>query len=359
MKISVIGREAIGARSRTALSRAGFEVAGEVADQVTDQVTAETAGAATATVEQRCHAPHEQSEAERWFDTHARPRERFTSEVYLLALATSQQVQKVLTGKEGLLRLAPPGSVIVDLCRGDVNISRELAVQTRLAGHHWLEAASSRDPRDESEGHLTLLVGGDDATVQRMTPLLEAIATRHLHVGDAGCGHAAVLANDYLHAAHLITTAEAIAMAYRAGVRPHACIDAINLGAGRSAVSEVNFPRWVLPGDYDSGISTGALRRDLRLARSYVTTLKLPSGLMKAVFDRWQPPELCPADEDDIHHLCDRWLSDIPAQLRHTSSPATDAPSTPTDAGAPRSSGRDASAPGRVTDGSRPPAEKA
>ncbi|WP_417331457.1 hypothetical protein, partial [Halomonas cupida] len=95
------------------------------------------------------------------------------------------------------------------------------------------------------------------------------------------------------------------------------------------------------------------------LARSYVTTLKLPSGLMKAVFDRWQPPELCPADEDDIHHLCDRWLSDIPAQLRHTSSPATDAPSTLTDAGAPRSSGRDASAPGRVTDGSRPPAEKA
>ncbi|MBR9754395.1 NAD(P)-dependent oxidoreductase [Cobetia sp. 4B] len=239
----------------------------------------------------------------------------FSAEVYLMALATSQQVQKVLTGKQGLLRRAPPGSTVIDLCSGDVTLSRELAVQTHLAGHHWLEAATSRNPADEANASLTLLIGSDEATVTRMTTLLDAICTQHLHVGDAGCGHAAALASDYLHAAHLITTAEAVAMAYRAGVTPQACIDAINLGAGRSAVSEVNFPRWVLPGRYDSGISTGHLRRDLRLARSFVTTLNLPEGLMKAVFERCQPPELCPADEDDLHHLCDRWLSKVPAQL--------------------------------------------
>ncbi|MCO7233923.1 NAD-binding protein [Cobetia sp. Dlab-2-AX] len=240
----------------------------------------------------------------------------FRAEIYLMALATSQQVQKVLTGRQGLLRRAPPGSTVIDLCSGDVTLSRELAVQTRLAGHHWLEAATSRNPADEANDSLTLLIGSDEATVTRMTTLLDAICTQHLHVGDAGCGHAAALASDYLHAAHLITTAEAVAMAYRAGVTPQACIDAINLGAGRSAVSEVNFPRWVLPGRYDSGISTGQLRRDLRLARSFVTTLNLPEGLMKAVFERCQPPELCPADEDDLHHLCDRWLSKVPAQLR-------------------------------------------
>ncbi|WP_054556983.1 NAD(P)-dependent oxidoreductase [Cobetia sp. UCD-24C] len=239
----------------------------------------------------------------------------FSAEIYLMALATSQQVQKVLTGKQGLLRRAPPGSTVIDLCSGDITLSRELAVQTRLAGHHWLEAATSRNPADEANDSLTLLIGSDEATVTRMTALLDIISTQHLHVGDAGCGHAAALASDYLHAAHLITTAEAVAMAYRAGVTPQACIDAINLGAGRSAVSEVNFPRWVLPGRYDSGISTGQLRRDLRLARSFVTTLNLPEGLMKAVFERCQPPELCPADEDDLHHLCDRWLSKVPAQL--------------------------------------------
>ncbi len=281
MKICVIGDAPIGTRAIQALAHAGVEGVMAVA------------------------APEGQ------VASHS----SFSAEVYLMALATSQQVQKVLTGKQGLLRRAPPGSTVIDLCSGDVTLSRELAVQTRLAGHHWLEAATSRNPADEANDSLTLLIGSDEATVTRMSALLDAICTQHLHVGDTGCGHAAALASDYLHAAHLITTAEAVAMAYRAGVTPQACIDAINLGAGRSAVSEVNFPRWVLPGRYDSGISTGQLRRDLRLARSFVTTLNLPEGLMKAVFERCQPPELCPADEDDLHHLCDRWLSKVPAQL--------------------------------------------
>ena len=283
MKICVIGDAPIGTRAIQTLAHAGVEGVMAMASPEVQVV--------------KRHSP-------------------FSAEVYLMALATSQQVQKVLTGKQGLLRKAPPGSTVIDLSSGDVTLSRELAVQTRLAGHHWLEAATSRNPVDEANDSLTLLIGSDEATVARMSALLDTICTHYLHVGDAGCGHAAALANDYLHAAHLITTAEAVAMAYRAGVTPQACIDAINLGAGRSAVSEVNFPRWVLPGRYDSGICTGQLRRDLRLARSFVTTLNLPEGLMKAVFERCQPPELCPADEDDLHHLCDRWLSRVPAQLR-------------------------------------------
>ena len=293
MKICVIGDAPIGTRAIQALAHAGVEgVMAMAAFEVQDA---------------RSHPP-------------------FSADVYLMALATSQQVQKVLTGNQGLLRMASSGSTVIDLCSGDVTLSRELAVQTRLAGHHWLEAATSRNPADEANDSLTLLIGSDEATVTRMTALLDAICTQHLHVGDAGCGHTAALASDYLHAAHLITTAEAVAMAYRAGVTPQACIDAINLGAGRSAVSEVNFPRWVLPGRYDSGISTGQLRRDLRLARSFVTTLNLPEGLMKAVFERCQPPELCPADEDDLHHLCDRWLSKVPAQLRPPQLTETRAP---------------------------------
>ncbi|WP_158773909.1 NAD(P)-dependent oxidoreductase [Cobetia sp. L2A1] len=278
MKISVIGSGSLGTHVTEALQRASFDV-------VTQDIA--------------CALPDR--------------------DVYLLALSTSQQIQKVLSGHAGLLRLAPVGSVIIDMSSGDVNISRELAVQTRLAGHYWLEAPVSHNPADSAAGDLTLLVGSDAATLERMAPMLEAICTRFQHVGDAGCGHAVVLANDYLHAAHLITTAEAVAMTYRAGVAPEACIQGINVGAGRSVVSEVNFPRWVLPGRYDSEFTTGTMRRDLRLARGFVATQNLPEGLMKAVFERWQPPEQCPADDDDLNRICDRWLRDVPTPPSSTS----------------------------------------
>ena len=48
-------------------------------------------------------------------------------------------------------------------------------MQTRLAGHHWLEAATSRNPADEANDSLTLLIGSDEATVTRMSALLDAI----------------------------------------------------------------------------------------------------------------------------------------------------------------------------------------
>lgn len=226
-----------------------------------------------------------------------------TSDVYLLSLPTSAHVREVIEQSPGLLTLAPKGSVIVDTSTSDPAVSRELAEKVVAAGLQWLDAPVSGGPKGAASGKLGMLLGGDESTIERVTPMLEAMSAKRTHVGGAGSGHVVKLANNYLCAAHLLTTAEAVAMASKAGVDPAACLAGINSGSGRSAISEVNFPEWVLSERFDSGFTTGLMRKDLRLAREAAEQLGLPLPLLQAVVDAWHENTDYPVDSDDFNHI--------------------------------------------------------
>ncbi len=68
-------------------------------------------------------------------------------------------------------------------------------------------------------------------------------------------------------------------------------------------MSEVNFPEWVLSARFDSGFTTGLMRKDLCLAREAAEQLGLPLPLLKAVVDAWHADTEKPADSDDFNHI--------------------------------------------------------
>lgn len=142
------------------------------------------------------------------------------SDVYLLSLPTSAHVERVLKEAPGLLALAPAGSVIMDTSTSDPSVSRRLAEEVEAQGLEWLDAPVSGGPAGAISGQLGMLLGGSAATVARLQPVLDALSARVTHVGGPGSGHVVKLANNYLCAAHLLTTAEAVAMASRAGSPP-------------------------------------------------------------------------------------------------------------------------------------------
>lgn len=240
------------------------------------------------------------------------------SDVYLLSLPTSAQVREVIEVSPNLLNNAAPGSIIVDTSTSDPTVSRELATRVEAAGLAWLDAPVSGGPKGAASGRLGMLLGGEASTIARLSPVLEALAANYTHVGGPGSGHVVKLANNYLCAAHLLTTAEAVAMAARAGVDPAACLDGINSGSGRSAVSEVNFPEWVLSGRFDSGFTTGLMRKDLRLALDTAEHLALPEELLTAVVDAWHRDPNHPTDSEDFNRITDAQLGALLADSQET-----------------------------------------
>ncbi|MFQ3788712.1 NAD(P)-dependent oxidoreductase [Halomonas sp. A29] len=287
MKICVIGLGQMGGNMALTLKAAGFDVTGSDLFESTRQGLAARGLAVAA------------------------PDELPSSDVYLLSLPTSAQVREVIETAPGLLGLAPKGSVIVDTSTSDPAVSRELAAKVQAAGLEWLDAPVSGGPKGAANGKLGMLLGGEADTIERLAPMLEAMSARYTHVGGPGSGHVVKLANNYLCAAHLLTTAEAVAMAARAGVDPTACLAGLNSGSGRSAVSEVNFPEWILSGRFDSGFTTGLMRKDLRLARDAAERLGMAPGLLAAVVEAWHTNPERPADGDDFNRIVSALLDTV------------------------------------------------
>ncbi|KAA0010727.1 NAD(P)-dependent oxidoreductase [Billgrantia pellis] len=285
MRICVIGLGQMGGNMALTLQAAGFDVAGSDLFESARQRLAKRGLPVIA------------------------PDELPPSDVYLLSLPTSAQVREVVETSPGLLGLAPKGSVIVDTSTSDPVISRELAAKVQAAGLEWLDAPVSGGPKGAATGKLGMLLGGEAATIECLAPMLEAMSARYTHVGGPGSGHVVKLANNYLCAAHLLTTAEAVAMAARAGVDPAACLAGLNSGSGRSAVSEVNFPEWILSGRFDSGFTTGLMRKDLRLARDAAKRLDMPPGLLDAVVEAWHADPEHLADGDDFNRIAGALLA--------------------------------------------------
>lgn len=285
MKINVIGLGQIGGNMALTLHKAGFEVTGiDTFSDARERLSSQGLTVAT---------PDTLPEAD----------------VYLLSLPTSVQVREVIEQTPNLLEKARTGSIIVDTSTSDPSISRELAEKVEAAGLHWLDAPVSGGPKGAATGRLGMLLGGHEDTIKKLEPVLSALSAKATHVGGPGSGHVVKLANNYLCAAHLLTTAEAVALAAKAGVDPAACLAGLNSGSGRSAVSEVNFPEWILSERFDSGFTMGLMRKDLRLARDAAAQMQLPDGLLNAVVDAWHAHPDNPQDTDDFNAITQAWMA--------------------------------------------------
>jgi 3-hydroxyisobutyrate dehydrogenase len=196
------------------------------------------------------------------------------------------------------LASAPPGALLVDTSTVGPEISRALAAQVTASGRAMLDAPVSGGPAGAAAGTMAMMIGGEAAALERARPVLARLAARIVHVGPAGAGSVAKLVNNAMVATHLLVAAEALRMARLSGVDPRAVLAAVNGASGRSAASEVNFPRWILSGAFDSGFTAGLMRKDLSLAAGLAG---VDAPLLAAALAAWRE---CPvADSEDFNRV--------------------------------------------------------
>lgn len=183
--------------------------------------------------------------------------------VVILSLPEEGAVAAAL---DGLWPALPAGAVLADTSTLSPLAARDFAAQAAARGLHYLDAPVSGGPAGARAGTLTVMAGAEAAALAMARPVLDRIAARLLHVGGPGAGQVAKLVNNLLVATHLVAAGEALAIAERAGVAAEAVLAVVNAASGRSAATEVNLPRWVLSGAFDSGFAAGLMRKDVRLA---------------------------------------------------------------------------------------------
>lgn len=157
-------------------------------------------------------------------------------------------------------------------------------------------------------GTLTLMVGGADADVDRVLPVLEAFGGRLFRVGAVGAGQAVKIANNImLHMNHLVAL-EAIRFARSEGIDEAVLLDVVNVGSGRSWVTETwgliddmlrDHPQAGTPGIYDMMVKE--MWNAVVMARATRTSLPLTAlGVQEArplLVERERTLGLVPAEE--------------------------------------------------------------
>ncbi|KAI4178071.1 MAG: hypothetical protein LQ346_007578 [Caloplaca aetnensis] len=171
-----------------------------------------------------------------------------------------------------------PNRLFIDCSTIDPTSSTEIANAVHSSSpDRFVDAPMSGGVVGARAATLTFMLGcpthnGQGKLPERVTPILELMGKKVVHMGTSGAGLAGKLANNYLLAVSNIATAEAMNLGIKLGLDPVQLADLINESSGQCWSSKVNNPiKGISPGapaekEYEGGFAVGLMRKDLGLA---------------------------------------------------------------------------------------------
>lgn len=210
------------------------------------------------------------------------------TDVIILCVTGSPQVEQVLTQENGILRGMRSGTTIIDCSTAIPSSTRKLAEAVIAAGGQFLDAPMTRTPKEAAEGRLNLIVGGDPALFEKHKPLLQCYAENITHAGGIGAGHTMKLLHNFVSLGYSAVLSEAFAAADKAGVERKALRDVLASGGGAGVVLERMTP-FVVDNDLNSfAFSLSNSAKDIGYYNAMCQDLDATSGVAVAVLDAFQ-----------------------------------------------------------------------
>jgi 3-hydroxyisobutyrate dehydrogenase len=201
-------------------------------------------------------------------------------EVVLTCLPTSQDVERLLEGPDGLEAGLERGALFLDCTSGDAATTRRIAARLARRDVAFADAPVSGGTNGAEAGILTVMVGGDPAVFERALPILQAFGKRIVHMGPLGSGDAMKAVNNALLGVNILALAEGLTALAKAGVKPRLAVETLNVSSGRSFVSEQLIPERVLTGAWPVTFRLALLDKDVGICLSLLEELRLPAPLL-------------------------------------------------------------------------------
>jgi len=154
--------------------------------------------------------------------------------VALLCSGNDDDVRAVVLGERGALSGLESGSVLVDHTTGSAQLAQHLASAAHQRGVEFLDAPVSGGQSGAETGALTIMIGGEEATYQRIAPLLSRYAQMTLWMGQAGSGQLSKMVNQICIAGVLQGLSEGLHFAKKSGLDAQRVVEVISQGAAQS-----------------------------------------------------------------------------------------------------------------------------
>jgi 3-hydroxyisobutyrate dehydrogenase-like beta-hydroxyacid dehydrogenase len=170
------------------------------------------------------------------------------TEIVLTCVPTSEDVEGIVYGDNGMLAGAREGFIHIDTSTANPVSTLKIAADYHARGLRFADAPLARTPKEAQEGRLNVMVGASQELFDEILPILKCFAENVFRVGDLGAGHKIKLINNFMAMSHASVVAEAVATARATGVDPKALYDLVSAGGANSAMFQMIMP-YVLEGD--------------------------------------------------------------------------------------------------------------
>jgi len=185
------------------------------------------------------------------------------ADIVITMLPTSAAVGLVLDEALAALR---PGAVLIDMTSGAPGETRLLGKRVTAAGGAMVDAPVSGGVSRARTGQLAIMVGGDEAAVELVRPVLEAMGSTIQRTGGLGSAHAMKALNNLVSAGGFLIGIEALLIGKRFGLDPALMVDVLNASTGMNNSTQKKFRQFVLSRSFDSGFGLDLMLKDLTIA---------------------------------------------------------------------------------------------
>ena len=197
------------------------------------------------------------------------------SEVTFSMMANDDALLAVTEGDDGVMAGMTSGKVYVDMSTVSPQVSRELAARTAERGAVMLDAPVSGSAVTVEAGTLSFMVGGDAATLERVTPYLKDIGPTITHVGGNGQAAAMKIAINLSLPVQVLAFSEGLLLAERSGIPRDVALEAMVNSVAASPMLKYRAP---LIGDTtkEALFDVNMIQKDLELALEMGHELGVP-----------------------------------------------------------------------------------
>ena len=172
----------------------------------------------------------------------------FKVDVLHLCVTGSPQVEAIMNGPDGIFASGKKGLIVIDCSTSNPVSTMALAESAQAHGMTLIDAPLGRTPAEAEAGTLDTMVGADQATFDKVKPILDCWAGNVVHLGPVGLGHKMKLINNFIAMGYAALYSEAIGIARKAGLSKEQFHAVVGSSRMRNGFYDT-FMKWTMEGD--------------------------------------------------------------------------------------------------------------
>jgi len=194
------------------------------------------------------------------------PAEAFKDkDIALTMVGYPADVEEVYFGDNGLFQTAKKGDIVIDMTTSEPTLAKKIYLHAQSVGVEALDAPVSGGDVGAQNGTLSIMVGGDLHTFNRVTPVLQQFGANIVYQGEAGAGQHAKMCNQIVIASGMIGVCESLAYGLKAGLDLTTVLQSISSGAAGSWSLSNLSPRMIKE-DFAPGFYIKHFVKDMKIA---------------------------------------------------------------------------------------------